>query len=265
MSVLPAFEHLRAGSLDEVLGAMSFDDVPYAGGTELLLAMRMGLFRPRMLIDLKRIPELLRIETEDDTLVIGGSTTHLDAARHPAVREHAPMLASTLERVGNIRVRAQGTLGGNLCFAEPKSDVAAALIALDAEIELRTASASRLVPATDFILGPYYTVREPEELLTVIRIPLRPNRRGVYLKYQTMERPTVGVAAIRDGALRRAVVAAVGERPQWFDFDDDRPIDPDTVADGIEPEADLTGSVGYKRHVTRVFVERAAAELEASV
>ncbi|HSG78086.1 MAG TPA: FAD binding domain-containing protein [Acidimicrobiia bacterium] len=264
MSVLPAFEHVRGESVESVVAQMGFDDVPYAGGTELLLAMRIRLLRPERLIDLKRIPELQRIELVDGSIEIGGAVSHIVAARHPLVADRLPMLSDVLGRVGNVRVRTQGTLGGNLCFAEPKSDVAAALIALDAEVDLRSTAGMRTVAVDEFVIGAFYTVREPEELLTTIRVPVRPDLKGVYLKYQTMERPTVGVAAVREGATRTVVVAAVGERPVRFVFPDDQPIDPAAVADGVDPEADLTGSVDYKRHVTRVYVERAARALEES-
>ncbi|MDH3250375.1 MAG: FAD binding domain-containing protein, partial [Acidimicrobiia bacterium] len=119
--MLPPFEHLRPGSLEAALDTISETAAPYAGGTELLLAMKAGLLRPDTLVDVKRIDRLTRVETAGDQMSIGAAVTHREALSDPAVRRLLPVLAEVLGRVGNPRVRAVGTLGGNLCFAEPKS------------------------------------------------------------------------------------------------------------------------------------------------
>ncbi|HKC27635.1 MAG TPA: FAD binding domain-containing protein, partial [Jatrophihabitans sp.] len=139
------------------MSALGEDSLPYAGGTELLLAMKMGLLTPATLVDLKRIAELNDISVDGARLRVGAGATHDEIARHPLVRTHAPLLAAVEERVGNARVRAQGTLGGNVCFAEPRSDVIALLIAVDARLVLRSPAGERDVPAADFVLGPYWT------------------------------------------------------------------------------------------------------------
>jgi carbon-monoxide dehydrogenase medium subunit len=258
MSVLPPFSLVRPSNLDDALAEIDDDALPYVGGTEILLAMRAGLLRPAALVDLKGVADLNRLETDEHTLRIGASATHHDVARHAAVVERVPLLADVLHRVGNARVRATGTLGGNLCFAEPKSDVATALVALDAGVVLRSPRGERALPVRDFVVGPYTTDREPDELLVRIDVPLVPERRGVYLKYQTMERPSVGVAAVEWNGTRRVVVGAVSEIPMVFDDD----IDPEAIATAIDPIPDLTGSERYKRHVTSVFVARALALLQ---
>jgi carbon-monoxide dehydrogenase medium subunit len=265
---LPTFDLHRPHSVGEAIALLDEDCVPYGGGTELLMAMRMGLMRPSGLVDLKRIPELARIELDggaDGSLVIGAGASHDQIARHGVVREHAALLATAEQLVGNARVRAQGTIGGNICFAEPRSDVATVLVALDARLNLRGASGERSVPAAEFFLGPYWTVREPAELLVSITVPL-PAPVGVYVKFQTVERPTVAVAAVRrpDGTVR-VVVGAVGDLPTAADYADLGAVDGDDLAARVEPVADLTGSERYKRHVTRVVVGRAVAGLaEAS-
>lgn len=262
MSVLPDFEHHRASSLDEALALVSFDNPPYSGGTELLLAMRAGLLRPEGLVDLKRIDELGAIGIADDRFDIGGAVTHQRAIEDPRVREHLPTLAATLEKVGNPRVRAAGTLGGNLCFAEPKSDVASVLIALEAEVELRSSVGTRSLLVSEFVLGPYTTAREDDEILTSIRIPRRRGRPAAYVKYQTMERPTIGVAAAMTAAGRcRVVVGAVGGTPEMFESADPSGIDGAEIASAVEVIPDLTGSERYKRHVVSVYVAKALQEM----
>lgn len=261
--VLPPFELVRPTTTAEAAGLLTEDRVAYCGGTELLLAMKAGLLRPDTLIDLKRVPELRSIAVEADRLVIGATASHLAVSNHPLVKEHAPMLVDVEQRVGNARVRAQGSIGGNICFAEPKSDVGAALVAHGATVRLVAAGGEREISVQEFLDGPYSTTREPEELLVSISIPLHEDRRAVYLKFQTMERPTVGVAAVGagDSSACRIVVGAVGEELFVLDVDDVADVDPGDVAAQVDPIADLTGSVRYKRHITALFVRRALAAL----
>ena len=119
-----------------------------AGGHTLVPVMKQRLASPPHLVDLSHIEGLDAIEMKGRSLVIGATAKHEDVAGHTATADGHPMLASVLRRVGNARVRAQGTLGGNLCFAEPRSDVSTALVALGASVVLRSTRGvrSRLQP-----------------------------------------------------------------------------------------------------------------------
>ncbi len=264
MSVLPPFDLTRPDTLDEALGLLSFDDMPIAGGTELLLAMRMRVIRPASLVDLKRITELKSVSIQANKLIIGGGVTHQMASTNPLVRQHLPILSEVLDQVGNPRIRASGTLAGNLIFAEPKSDVIPILLALNAQIVLRSSKDTRSIGIDELILGPYYSAREPDELLTEIQIPVGAISRAAYLKFQTMERPTVGVAALDsvEGS-RRIVVGAVGEQAHVFELSSGEVIDGHDLASGIDPIPDLTGSVRYKRHVTGLTIDRVVNKLDS--
>lgn len=264
MSVLPDFRHVRPHDLSEAVAAVSFDTPAYAGGTELLLAMRAGLLRPDGLVDLKHIESLRQITLDDSTLEVGGAVTHAEAVTDPRVREAAPVLADVLHKVGNPRVRAAGTLGGNLCFAEPKSDVATILIALEAEVELTGPGGSRRLPVAEFVIGPYTTDRSDDEILTTIRVDRRSGRPAVYEKYQTMERPTVGVAAaVTASGACCVVVGAVGGGPERFEAATPSAHAPADIAAAVEVVPDLTGSERYKRHIVSVYVKRALDALES--
>ena len=266
MSVLPAFGLHRPESIAEALEVLTFDDLPVAGGTELLLAMRMRVLRPDTLVDIKRIPELQTIEKRDGHIVIGGTVTHAAASASPVIREHFPILPRVLSQVGNPRIRASGTLAGNLVFAEPKSDVTTILMGLDAEIVLASNTGMRGLSVDEFILGAYYAAREPGELLTAIKIPVGRVVAAAYLKYQTMERPTVGVAALdlnlEGRHVRRIVVGAVADRPHMVDVETPAPVNASAIAAEIEPIADIAGTARYKRHVTEVYINRAVARLD---
>jgi aerobic carbon-monoxide dehydrogenase medium subunit len=265
--MLPPFRLLRPRNLAEALDVLSEDKVPYCGGTELLLAMRAGLTRPDVLVDIKALPELVGVRVAGDAIVIGAAERHMDLSAHPVVREHLPMLGKVEGAVGNARVRAQGSIGGNLCFAEPKSDVATALVAYGASVSVAGPGGERTVTVEEFVAGPYWADKEPEELVVDIRIPLPgKNTRAAYVKYQVAERPTVGVAVLHDPAEEacRLVVGAVGEVQTLFTYRHPSEIAPEAVAEQLDPTPDLTGSERYKRHVAAVFIRRALDALEAA-
>lgn len=261
--MLPPFAYARPLTVEDALAMLDEDHVPVCGGTELLLAMRSGLYRPDVLVDLKRIPALRSVREEQGHVVLGAACSHFDVAGDSLVRTRLPMLARVEERVGNARVRAQGSVGGNLCFAEPKSDLATALVALGAHVTLASPSGRRTVAVGDFVVGPYFAEREPDELLLDIRVPVLPGTRAAYVKFQVAERPTVGVAVVDDRQTSRCrvVVGAVGDVPVAHDFASPEDVDVDAVVAELDPVADLTGSEEYKRHVSGVFVRRALAEL----
>ncbi|KWX66620.1 xanthine dehydrogenase family protein subunit M [Mycobacterium sp. NAZ190054] len=269
--MLPSFRLVRPRCLSEALDAINEDKVPYCGGTELLLAMRAGLTRPEALVDVKHVPELAGVSGRDldgeRVVVIGAAERHMDLARHPAIRSALPMLAEVEGAVGNARVRAQGSIGGNLCFAEPKSDVATALVAYGAEVSVAGPEGQRTVPVGDFVAGPYWADKEPEELLVDVRVPVPGGRtRAVYLKYQITERPTVGVALVHDpdADVCRLVVGAVGEVQTLWTFGEPGEIEPEAIAEELDPTPDLTGSERYKKHVAAVYIRRALDALEAA-
>ena len=142
--------------------------------------------------------------------------------RAPAVLQHYPLLAQACHVVANIRIRNMATIGGNLAHADYQSDPPAALVALDASVELTSQSGSRSVKLVDFFLGTYETALEPDELLTAIVVPPPSTKsKGTYLKFTTRsseDRPCAGVAALVRGSNQsceevRVVVGAVSPEP----------------------------------------------------
>lgn len=257
--MLPPFRLARAATVADALAAMADGATPYCGGTELFLAMRMGLLRPPVLVDLKRVEALRGIREDGGSVVIGAATTHADVVADRIVRTRLPFLADVLRRVGNPRVRAQGTVGGNLCFAEPRSDVTTALCCLGATVTLTSSDGTRTVPVDEFVLGAFDTARDESELLTEITLPVDAGT-SVYFKYQIQERPTVAVGVVaRPGGIR-LVIGAAGERPVWTDRESVADMDVAALADELEVVEDVTGSEEYKRHVATVFAHRAIEE-----
>src|SRR5215213_973056 len=216
-----AFAIHQPGTVAEasrMLAEHGSDAAVYAGGTELLVIMKERLVHFPLLIDIKTIPGLNEIRIEGDGLVIGALATHKSIEWSPLVREHAPLLAELEANVANVRVRSTGTLGGNLCFAEPHSDPATLLIAWDATVTLANAERTRSMLLDDFFTGLLETARRPDEILTEIRIPIPMPAGSSYERFKIHERPTATVAAALwfDGdvvADARIVVGSVGDRP----------------------------------------------------
>jgi carbon-monoxide dehydrogenase medium subunit len=250
----------------------------YAGGTELLLAMKHDLLRYEHLVDVKTIPDLNKIELKNGSLMIGSTATHRAIERAAIVNENLPVLARMETKVANVRVRASGTLGGNLCFAEPHSDPATLLLALGAQAHVQGKAGAKTVGIDKLITGAYETSLAAEELLTSVEIPILANsQRAAYVKFQLHERPTLGLALVLDvdgNNIRKAsvVVGSVSAFPTQSDkanalligskaqAEKQLPDAAEALTEAAEPVDDLEGSAEYKRHLISVFLRRAFAQ-----
>lgn len=265
-----------AGALS-LLGTHGEDATPYAGGTELLIAMKARVLSYAHVVDLKRIPDLRGVSARaDGGLSIGALSTHRELALDPLVRERLPAYAELSANVANIRVRASGTLGGNLCFAEPHADPPAMLCALRAELVLASPAGERRMPLHDFILGELSTARAPDEVLLRIEVPgLPPGARTAYRAFGHLERPAVGVAAVAlpagEGYEWRLWAGSICGRPTALApleaamhrlpaKDALAALDAGAAeaAAQIDAHDDLRGSAEYKRHLLGVLARRAA-------
>jgi carbon-monoxide dehydrogenase medium subunit len=278
--MLGVFEIHEPQTVEEAAGLLSeygFDATVYAGGTELLLLMKEGLVHYPHLINVKTIPGLGEIAVEDGQLAIGTLVTHYQIERSAIVDAHAPLLAEVEKTVANVRVRAAGTIGGNLCFAEPHSDPATLLMAWGGTVELTSVDGKRELLIEDFLLGLFQTARQDDELLTGLRMPLLPDGMvGAYQKFTTHERPTACVAAllkiaggvVEDARLSIGSVGPVpvrvraaedilrGEAPSEAVFE----AAADAAFQAADPVDDLYGSAAYKRNLVRVLATRALGE-----
>ena len=166
----------------------------YAGGTELLLVMKEGLAHYERLVNVKKISGLDGIKADGGAISIGALATHRRLVESPVLKQHLPAFARMEGQVANIRVREVGTIGGNLCFAEPHADPGTLLLVLGATLVAAGAAGRREIPIEKFFVDAYETGLKDDELLTEIRVPLLPARSAVaYLKFGYLERPSVGV------------------------------------------------------------------------
>src|SRR5438309_5416042 len=157
----------------QMLGEFGEKGRLYAGGTELLLAMKHDLLRYDHLVDVKTIPDLNKIELKNGSLMIGSTATHRAIERSAIVKQQLPVFAEMENNVANVRVRACGTLGGNLCFAEPHSDPATLLLALGAKAHVQGKAGAKTVTIDKLISGAYETSLGADELLAGVenRLP----------------------------------------------------------------------------------------------
>lgn len=276
MPTLPPFALHRptsAGEASQILDQMGDDAVVHAGGTELLLVMKLGFAEYAHLVDVKGIAALHRLEVDGGTLVIGGAVTHRQIERSPLVRDRFPALAEMESMVANVRVRTAGTLGGNLAFADPHSDPATFLLATGAEIVIARGEAERTVPMDEFLRGPYETAIKPGELLSAVRVPLpHPGTVTLHRKMSFFERPAVTVtcalrregAAVVDAHIAVGSVGVVPERMREAEAAllGDPALDDaaEAAAAGCTPMEDRNGAEDYKRNLVRVLVRRTVRE-----
>lgn len=277
--MLKEFELHRACSLEEAIALRvqhGEEAVLYAGGTELLLAMKMGLAHWPHLIDVKHIPDLQGIRIEDGVLVIGAVATHHMIQRDARVRTGWLALAKLEADVANVRVRAAGTLAGNLAFGEPHADPPAMLVALDATVVVAGSGGRRELSVEEFVVGPYETALGADELVVEIRVPpIAEDARVAYRNFRILERPSIGVAvrvSVLDGRFAGAptvVLGAVEETPRRLDLSEfagaavaeaAREIG-DAASAAVAPVDDLAGSAEYKAHLTGVLVRRLLEEV----
>lgn len=180
----------------------------YAGGTELLIAMKLGMAHYVHLVDVKEIAELRSITTGVDSVDIGACVTHRQLSRTAGLPGALALLPKVASRIGNPRVRTAGTIGGSLCFGDPRSDLAIVTAALDGECELASPDGTRAVSVADLIATSYAADIQHAEILTKVRIGAFSDAwRFAYQKIQWDERPLMGLAV----GLREAAPGVIAE------------------------------------------------------
>jgi carbon-monoxide dehydrogenase medium subunit len=272
------FEYERAGSVDDALALLERHGPEarlLAGGHSLLPMMKLRLARPEVLVDINDLADLAYIRVEGDAIAIGGMARHADLLASPVLGEHYAIFEDAERVIADPIVRNRGTIGGSFCQADPSEDLAAVGSALRAELVIRSAAGVRTVSAREFHSGPYETVVEPAEILTEVRLPVRP---GAGSAYEKVERrvgdwpiAAAGAFVTLDGDRVADVgigLTAVGAphfcAPEAEDVlrgqpasEDNLAAAADAAAGACNPAADQRGPVDYKRHLARELSLRA--------
>jgi len=290
MSNIKFLEPTNITEAVSLLDQYADDSKVIAGGTSVVLMLQQQLITPSVLISLGRVEGHNYIRLEDDGLHIGALTKLRDIERSDVVKQFCLALAHTCSVVGNVRVRNQATIGGNLSAADYAADPPAMLTALDARVQVQGGALSeskrpegkREIPLSEFFLGFYTTSLEPDEILTEVIIPALPSSaRAAYHKYTSISaegRPCVAVGAVADfdndgkcSDLRIAIGAAV-ETPQRVTEAEamayGSTLTDELIADianeyslNLDPLTDVRGSAWYRKEMIRVFVKRALEEV----
>jgi aerobic carbon-monoxide dehydrogenase medium subunit len=273
------FEYERATSVEGAIASLGRHDGEariIAGGHSLLPMMKLRLASPAHLIDINDLEgELSYIREEGDALAIGALTRHVEllesellAARFPAFRDAEQVIADPV-------VRNRGTIGGSLCQADAAEDLSAVCAALKARVVIRGPEETRVVPMGEFHLGPWMTVVGGDELVTEVRLPLKPGagsahekverRAGdwaiaaasaaVWMEGDTIADAGIGLSAVGPVTIEptRAEELLRGSVPSDDLIEQAAAI----AAEECSPIADTRGPVDYKRHLAGVLTKRA--------
>lgn len=283
---MAAFEIAEPRSLDEALTLLDAGDPavrPIGGGTALMLMMKAQAFKPARLVSLRRLDAPLsgfsRIR-DGAWFRIGAMTTFSELEHAPEIKLHLPVVASTMKTLANVRVRNVATVGGNLAHGDPHLDLPPVWIALGAEALVASRRGERVVRVEDLYAGYYETTLRDGEVITGLRVPVRPGWRSTYVKVTTRavhDWPAVGLAISAECEGRRIrdvrlVLSAAVDRPtrlaaaeaalRGAEIDDAVLRRAGEAAAGeVEIESDGRGSAPYKRHLLQVHLARALRDL----
>jgi aerobic carbon-monoxide dehydrogenase medium subunit len=250
----------------------------FAGGSHVTILMKQGLYQPKALVNIKKIPELKGIQFKNgEGLIIGALVTHRELETSALVREKFPVLCEAEGEVANIRVRNMGTVGGNLASGEPLTDLSQIFIALDARLKIIGAGGERSILVEDLFLDFYTTSLAEDEIITQVVLPPLPAKSGIeYIRFSSssvVDKPAAGVAArlSLDGEsvqFARVVLGCVGPTPVRARKAEALIGGKKLTAELIEkaagsaaqecsPTNDLRGSERYKRAIVGTLVKRA--------
>ena len=277
------FDYERPATLDAacaLLARHGADAKIIAGGQTLVPLMAMRLAKPALLIDINRIAELQGIAREDGFVAIRACTRQADALAHELVRRDAKLLAKALRFVGHGQTRNRGTVGGSLANADPAAEIGLAALALDAEVQARSAKGERTIALRDFFKGAMETALEPDECLVAARFPVWPGKIGTGFQEVSVRASdfaflaaaaqvqldaggmcrhaaiSVGGAASMPARMRSAEARLAGTKLADSDIEEAG----DLAAASLASVSDAHASSRYRRRVAAALMKRALAE-----
>jgi len=246
-----------------------------AGGTDLLVKMKMGQVHPEVLVNISGVPAL-RFLIEDKNLRIGALTSFRELEKSRVIKEKHTALFEAARSVSSIQIKMMGTVGGNLCHASPAADSAPPLIVFGGKVKLVGKGGERIVPLEDFFISPGESVLSPKELLVEIQIPELSSKTGsAFLKMvrvsADLSKVSVAVAILRDGDVCkdcRIALGAVAKTPLRAKKAEEM-LKGEKVKEAlvekaslqasqeIQPITDLRSTAWYRKEVAKVMVRDA--------
>ena len=278
--ILPvSFEYFAPKTINEVLDLLSrysSNAKVLAGGTDLLVKMKMRLVEPKYIINIKEVEELSYIRDEGEVVKIGALTRWRQLEKSELIKKSFPALYDAVKVMGGTQIRNMATVGGNLCNASPAADSAPPLMVLNAKLVLASKRGEREVTTTQFFKGPGKTVMEPDELLKEVIIP-KPEE-GVGSAFIKVARTATDLAKISAAtalkvednkiAMVRIAIGSAAPTPVRTPKTEEallgQPFKPSiirekvrTVVNEISPIDDVRSTAFYRREVSKVIVEDA--------
>jgi carbon-monoxide dehydrogenase medium subunit len=242
-----------------------------AGGTDLLVNIRNSVIKPQILIDIKRVPEFMGISFDAQRgLEIGASATINEVLQHPMVRDHFPLLQVCAHDLASYQIRNRATVVGNIVNASPCSDMAPALLCLDALVQIASTDGLREVPIGQFFLGVKKTILKPDEVLTrILILPCSMDIRGAYYKLKRInghDLGIIGVAVARSAEYLRIAVSSAAPTPVAtgrlpIDISEKEAIA--EVARIVSPISDVRCTKEYRSFMIGVYIRRLLTEVRA--
>jgi carbon-monoxide dehydrogenase medium subunit len=270
--MIPAeFDYDLAESSDHVLQLLEQhgDEAKLlAGGHSLLPLMKLRLATPSVLIDIGRLQDMSYIRDDGDAIAIGALTRHEDVEGSEVLKQHCGIVAHTAGEIGDPQVRHFGTIGGSLAHGDPASDLPTVMLALDAQIVIRSSSGERTVGANEFFTGLFETALGPTDLLTEVRVP-KTTGGWSYQKFhhRAQDWAIVGVAAVQSNGSASVALTNMGQVPmratgveQALASGSDVATAAEEAAQNTSPPSDPFGSAEYRRDLAKVLTRRALQE-----
>ena len=276
---LPRFEYAAPRTLDEAIELLASRSGAraLAGGQSLIPAMAFRLASPALLVDLRKITGLGRIDAGKDFTALGARVRWRDILESAALRSAQPLLVAAIEHVAHYQIRNRGTVGGSLAHADPAAELPGIAVTCDAEIHVSGKTGLRRISAGEFFVGPLSMVLGDDELIVELRFPPWPAGRRWGFEELSPRRgdfPYAGIAAFYDldanGKACNAHVGVIGacHRPHRVAAAeaalDGRSIDAGVIREAaaaaekaVDPPGDLHASAAYRRSLVGTLLERA--------
>jgi carbon-monoxide dehydrogenase medium subunit len=274
---LPPLDYACPTTLAEAVALLATPDAKaIAGGQSLMPMLAFRMAAPKLLVDLRKLPELREIKISADGVRLGAMVRWRDIEDDARLESAHPLLTAAVAHVAHYQIRNRGTIGGSVAHADPAAEIPGIVVTCDADIAVSGTAGSRVIPAADFFLGPLMTVLAPDEIITEIRLPAWPARRRWGFQEFARRRgdfAMAGAALFYDDAGGKAAnahvgIIGVGDRPRrLFEVEsvlNGRTIDEDTIARAaevtaatVEAQGDIHASAAYRRALLGTMVERA--------
>ena len=268
-----AFSYLSPRNLTDAITALNEGAVPLAGGQSLLQSMRMRELEPQAIFELSGVDGLSdAIVVDEAEIRIGALTTHCALLENELLGEEMPWLSEAANLLGDVQVRNRGTVLGNLCWADPRANMAVALLASDASVmAIDNAGELMKIPLDHFFTG-FRTNCLNLQLATEIQIPRHTAARGAYLEFsrQRNDLALVNAAVVASATTIRIAVGGIDPTPVLMTTPGAETISVASIRhtlspDSREPVADHFGDAGFKLHVAQTLVDRLLRKLGVDI